>query len=137
MRHRVKGKRLGRDMGHRKALRRNLMVALFEHEEIMTTEAKARAIRAESEKLITKAKRALAMEFENEADKQARLVHARRIVLARLGNNRAAMLKVFDELAPRYAERPGGYTRMFKVGPRQGDNAPMAVLQLLPEGEDG
>lgn len=131
MRHRVKGKRLGRDMGHRKALRRNLMAALFEHEEIMTTEAKARAIRAESEKLITKAKRALATGDE------AKTVHARRIVLARLGNKREVMLKVFDELAPRYAERPGGYTRMFKVGLRQGDSAEMAVLQLLPEGDEG
>ena len=131
MRHRVKGKRLGRDMGHRKALRRNLMAALFEHEEIMTTEAKARAIRAESEKLITKAKRALATGDE------AKAVHARRIVLARLGNKREVMLKVFDELAPRYAERPGGYTRMFKVGLRQGDSAEMAVLQLIPEGDEG
>lgn len=131
MRHRVSGKRLGRDMGHRKALRRNLMAALFEHEEIMTTEAKARAIRAESEKLITKAKRALATGDE------AKAVHARRIVLARLGNKREVMLKVFDELAPRYAERPGGYTRLFKVGLRQGDSAEMAVLQLIPEGDEG
>jgi large subunit ribosomal protein L17 len=105
------------------------MVELYEHEEILTTEAKARAIRSEAEKLITKAKRALATDDPN------RGVHARRIVLARLGNNRAAMEKVFASLAPRYQERPGGYTRMFKVAPRQGDNAPMVLLQLLPEGE--
>ena len=130
MRHRVKGKQLNRDTAHRKALRRNLMAALFEHEEIMTTEAKARAIRGEAEKLITKAKRALATEND------AKAVHARRIVLSRLGNKRTAMLKVFDELAPRYEDRPGGYTRMFKVGARKGDDAPMVILQLLPEGED-
>lgn len=129
MRHRVAGRRLSRDMGHRIALRRNLMVELYEHEEILTTEAKARAIRSEAEKLITKAKRALATEDTN------RGVHARRIILARLGNNRTAMEKVFAELAPRYQERPGGYTRMFKVGPRAGDNAPMVLLQLLPAGE--
>ena len=128
MRHRVKGKRLGRSSGHRKSLRRNLIVALFEHEEILTTEAKARAIRGEAEKLITKAKRAQATGDEHKG------VHARRIVLARLGNKREAMLKVFDELAPRYQDRPGGYTRIFKVGPRKGDDAPMAVLQLIPDG---
>lgn len=130
MRHRVAGKKLNRDSGHRKALRRNLMTSVIEHEEIITTEAKAKAIRGELEKLITKAKRALA------TGDDARAVHARRIVLARLGNNREAMLKIFDEYAPRYEDRPGGYTRIFKVGPRQGDNAPMVMLQLIPEGED-
>lgn len=129
MRHRVRGKRLGRDMDHRKSLRRNLMADLFTHEEIMTTHAKAQAIRGEAEKLITKAKRALAK------DDVAAGVHARRIVLARLGNKRAVTLKVFDELAPRYETRPGGYTRMLKVGNRKGDNAPMVVLQLVKENE--
>ncbi len=129
MRHRVAGKQLGRDTKHRKALRRNLITALVEHEEIITTEAKAKAIRGEAEKLITKAKRALVH------DEPSRAVHARRIVLARLGNNREATLKIFDELAPRYEDRPGGYTRVFKIGPRAGDAAPMVLLQLLPEGE--
>ena len=128
MRHRVHGKRLGRDMGHRKALRRNLMNALIMNERIETTEAKAQAIRSEVEKLITKAKRGLAHEDE------ARAVHARRIVLARLGNNRETMLKVFDELAPRYEDRPGGYTRRFRLGPRKGDGAKMVLLELLPDG---
>lgn len=127
MRHRVHGKRLGRDMGHRKALRRNLMNALIMNGRIETTEAKAQAIRSEVEKLITKAKRGLAHEDE------ARAVHARRIVLARLGNNREAMLKVFDELAPRYEDRPGGYTRRFRLGPRKGDGAKMVLLELLPD----
>jgi large subunit ribosomal protein L17 len=127
MRHRVSGKRLGRDAGHRKALRRNLIAALFEHEEIITTEAKAKAIRGEAEKIITKAKRALAHEDP------ARAVHARRMALARLGNNRGVVLKVYDELAPRFEDRAGGYTRVYKVGPRKGDNAPMVMIQLLPK----
>jgi len=127
MRHRVAGKKLSRDTDHRRSLRRNLMAALVEHGEIVTTEAKARAIRSEVEKLITKAKRALA------GDNPAQAVHARRIVLARLGNKKETMFKIFDELAPRYQERPGGYTRMFKIGPRQGDSAPMAMIQLLSE----
>jgi large subunit ribosomal protein L17 len=126
MRHKVAGKKLNRDTGHRKALRRNLMNALILNERIKTTEAKAKAIRAEVEKLITKAKRGLAHENPQRA------VHARRIVLARLGNNRAAMLKVFDELAPRYESRPGGYTRRFRLGPRKGDAAEMVLLELLP-----
>lgn len=129
MRHRVSGKKLNRDTDHRKALRRNLMAALFMHEEIITTEAKAKAIRSEAEHLITKAKRALSQ------DNPARAVHARRIVLAHLGNNRTAMLKVFDTLAERFKDRPGGYTRRFKVAPRKGDNASMVMLQLLPEDE--
>jgi large subunit ribosomal protein L17 len=129
MRHQVAGKKLNRDTDHRRALRRNLIGELIKHEEIITTEAKARAIRGEAEKLITKAKRALA-----DGD-VAKGVHARRIVLARLGNNREATLKIFDTLAPRFQTRPGGYTRMFKVGNRQGDNAPMVMLQLLREGE--
>lgn len=130
MRHRVAGYKLSRDSGHRTALRRNLMAELIKHEEIITTETKAKAIRGEVEKLITKAKRALAQ------DNEAYGVHARRIVLARLGNKREAMLKIFDELAPRYEERPGGYTRIFKVPPRQGDNAQMAMIQLIPEDEN-
>jgi len=127
MRHRVSGKKLGRDADHRKALRRNLIAALFEHEEIITTEAKARAIRGEAEKIITQAKRALAH------DDPARAVHARRLAIARLGGKRDVVLKVYDELAPRFEDRPGGYTRVFKVGPRKGDNAPMVMIQLLQE----
>jgi large subunit ribosomal protein L17 len=129
MRHRVSGKKLGRDSGHRKALRRNLIAALFEHEEIITTEAKAKAIRGEAEKIITQAKRALAH------DDPARAVHTRRLAIARLGGKRDVVLKVYDELAPRFEDRPGGYTRVFKVGPRKGDNAPMVMIQLLQKGE--
>ncbi len=128
MRHKVAGKRLGRDKDHRKALRRNLINALFRHERIETTEAKARAIRGEAEKLITIAKRALDHEDPN------RGVHARRIVFARL-RNKESVAKVFNELAPRYAERPGGYTRMYKLGMRKGDAARMALLELVDREE--
>jgi large subunit ribosomal protein L17 len=130
MRHRVAGKRLSRDRDHRIALRRNLMCALIEHEQIKTTEAKAKAIRGEVEKLITKAKRAMNHEDE------AREVHARRLIRARLGNNREAANKVFDELAPRFEDRPGGYTRRYKLGPRKGDGAMMVLIELLPEEDE-
>ncbi len=130
MRHRVAGKKLGRDKDHRKALRRNLMVSLIMHESIKTTEAKAKAIRSEVEKLITKAKRAMAH------DDEMREVHAIRLIRARLGNNREAALKVFEDLALRYEDRPGGYTRRYRLGPRKGDGAMMVLLELLPEDED-
>lgn len=124
MRHKVAGKRLGRSKDHRKALRRNLINALFEHERIKTTEAKARAIRAEAEKLITIAKRALA------SGDNSRQVHARRLLNSRL-NNKAIVAKIFDELAPRYEDRPGGYTRTYKLGLRNGDAAKMALIELV------
>jgi large subunit ribosomal protein L17 len=127
MRHRVAGKKLSRSKDHRKALRRNLMNALFLNGQIKTTEAKARAIRSEAEKIITKAKRGIAH------PEPEREVHARRLVLARLGNNRAAMEMVFEEYAPRFEDRPGGYTRVFKLGPRKGDNAMMVLMELLPD----
>lgn len=124
MRHRVAGKKLGRTKDQRKLLRRNLMNELFRHERIQTTRAKAEAIRAESERLITLAKRGTAAEDE------ARGVHARRIALSRL-NNRDSVQKLFDILAPRYADRPGGYTRMYKLGFRNGDRAEMVLLELV------
>lgn len=127
MRHRVAGKRLSRSKDHRKALRRNLMNALFLNGQIKTTDAKAKAIRAEAEKIITKAKRSLAH------PDPAREVHARRLVYARLGNNRSATEMVFDEYAPRFEDRPGGYTRVFKLGPRKGDGAMMVLMELLPD----
>jgi len=122
MRHKVAGRILGRDIGHRKALFRNLIKALYTHERIMTTEAKARAIRADAEKLITKAKRGL-------ADGGNR-VHAQRQVVAYLDDKTIAK-KVFDEFAPRYVSRNGGYTRMIKLGKRQGDAADMVILELV------
>lgn len=122
MRHRVAGKKLGRSTGHRKALRRNQIKQLFTYGRIKTTEAKAKSVRPEAEKLITLAKRGLADENYG--------VHARRLATARLGDRRAMQL-LFDEIAPRYEERPGGYTRIVKLGPRQGDGAEMVVLELV------
>ncbi len=123
MRHRVAGKKLSRDMDHRTALRRNLITELFRHEQIRTTRAKAEAIRADAEHIITLAKRGLAH------DDPARAIYARRLANARL-NDPAVAEKLFAVLAPRYAERKGGYTQMFKLGLRQGDRAEMVVLQL-------
>jgi len=116
MRHRKAGRKLGRSSGHRKALYRNLIIELFRHERIKTTEAKAKAIRPLAEKLITLGKR---------GD-----LHARRLAAARL-NDPFAVKKLFEELAPRYEDRPGGYTRILKLGRRQGDGAEMAIIELV------
>ncbi len=125
MRHKVAGYRLGRSKDARRALRRNLIKQLFEHERIKTTQAKAQAIRGEAEKLITLAKHG------NTAG-GAKMVHARRLAAARLVNP-ASVRKLFDDIAPRYADRLGGYTRMLKLGPRQGDSAEMVLLELVEE----
>ncbi len=128
MRHRVAGSRLNRSMGHRTAMRRALVTELFRHERIQTTEAKAKAIRGQAEKLITLAKRGLAVEETI----PERGVHARRLAAGRL-NDPEIVQKLFDELGPRYVERPGGYTRIIKLGPRKGDAARMAVIELVEE----
>ena len=125
MRHRVAGRILGRSSAHRRALRRNLITQLFLHGQIETTEAKARAIRPAAEKLITLAKRGLQKDAAGQ-------VHARRLANARL-NGKEAVTKLFDEIAPMYEARPGGYTRMVKIGRRRGDNAEMAMLELVGE----
>ncbi len=135
MRHRVAGKRLNRSSGNRKALRRNLVTALLLHERIETTEAKARAIRGQAEKLITLAKRGLVAEQED----PARGVHARRLAVGRMnrwvtgsdGITVDILAKLFNDIAPRFEDRPGGYTRMYKLGPRKGDAAPMVLLELV------
>ena len=137
MRHRVAGKRLNRSSGHRRALRRNLVTALFYHERIETTEAKAKAIRGQAEKLITLAKRGLVSEQED----PARGVHARRLAAGRMdrwvtepdGTRVDILGKLFEDIAPRYVDRPGGYTRVYKLGPRKGDAAPMVLLELVEE----
>ncbi len=136
MRHRVRGKKLGRDSGHRKALRANLIKALVEHERIKTTKSKAQFVRPHMERLITIAKRGLAKAEETGREEVA--VHARRVVASRLHNDRVLVQKIFDELAPRYEGREGGYTRVYKLGPRKGDNADMVLLELVDsEYEDG
>ncbi len=129
MRHKVAGKHLGRDTDHRRLLRRNLMNALFRHERIKTTEAKADAIRAEAEKLITMAKRSVST--SDPADG----VHHRRIIFARL-RDKDNVAKLFDVLAPRYEDRAGGYTRVYKLGPRKGDAAHMVLLELVDREEE-
>lgn len=125
MRHRVAGRILGRTPAHRRALRRNLITQLFVHGQIETTEAKARAIQADAEKLITLAKRGLQKD-------EAGQVHARRTAASRLFGPEAVQ-KLFAEIAPRYKERPGGYTRLVKIGHRAGDSAKTAMLALVEE----
>ena len=125
MRHRVAGKHLKRDYDQRRALRRSLLKALFTHERIKTTEAKADFIRAEAEKLVTIAKRGLAH------TDPTRAIHARRTVASHIDNDRTLVGKIFDKIAPRYENRAGGYTRVYKLGPRKGDNAPMVLLEFV------
>lgn len=113
-----KGKRLGGSPAHQRLILANLVTALFEHGRITTTEAKARMLRPFAEKLITKAKR---------GD-----LHNRREVLKTI-RDKGVVHVLFTEIAPTFAERPGGYTRITKIGPRKGDNAPMAVIELVTE----
>ena len=112
----TKGPRLGGGASHERHILANLATALFEHGRITTTEAKARRLRPVAERLITKAKR---------GD-----MHARRQVLATI-RDKGVVHVLFTEIGPRYANRDGGYTRIIKVGPRKGDNAPMAVIELV------
>lgn len=126
MRHGVAGYKLGRTKGARIALRRTLMKQLFTHERITTTRAKAEAIRGEAERMITVARRSA------EATEIGK-VNARRLVAARLGGGPEVVQKIFDEIAPRFATRPGGYTRMLKLGARLGDSAQMVILELVEE----
>jgi len=125
MRHQVAGYRLGRSKAARIALRRNLIKQFFTHERIHTTRAKAAAIRGEAERLITIAR--------NSAEgSDAEKVHAQRMVASRLGDNRLNK-RLFEEIAPRFANRNGGYTRVLKLGPRMGDSAEMVILELVEE----
>ena len=117
MRHNQSGRKLGRTAAHRKMMYRNLVTALLEHERIQTTVIKAKETRSLAEKLITLAKR---------GD-----LHARRLAARKL-NDPAVLQKLFEEVGPRYAERPGGYTRILRMsGGRKGDNAEMAILELV------
>jgi len=117
MRHQKNRHKLSRSSSHRKALLMNLCKEVIEHERIKTTEAKAKAVKPEIEKLITLAKR---------GD-----LHARRQALSTLGQDKFVVHTLFAEVAPRYAERPGGYTRIIKLGPRLGDAAEMAYIELV------
>jgi large subunit ribosomal protein L17 len=125
MRHQVSGYKLGRSKAARIALRRNLIKQFFTHERIRTTRAKAAAIRSEAERLITIAR--------NSAEgTDSEKVHAQRLVASRLGDNRLNK-RLFEEIAPRFTSRNGGYTRVLKLGPRTGDSAEMVLLELVEE----
>ena len=117
MRHAKQRHKLSRDSAHRRALLRNLCREVIEHERIKTSQAKAKAVKPKLEKLITLAKR---------GD-----LHARRQALSELGQDKFLVHKLFEEVAPRYAERPGGYTRIVKLGPRRSDSTEMVFLELV------
>ena len=117
MRHQKTRNKLSRSSAHRKALLANLCKEVIEHERIKTTEAKAKAVKPEVEKLITLAKR---------GD-----LHARRLLLSKLGQDKFIVHKLVEEIAPRYIERPGGYTRIVKLGPRRSDSTEMVFLELV------
>ena len=116
MRHRVKGRKLGRRTAHREAMLQGMVAALIAHERVTTTEAKARELQGLAEKLITKGR--------------GGSLHLRRQALAVIPD-KDAVGKLFDEIGPRYADRNGGYTRLTKLAMRQGDSAPMALLELV------
>jgi large subunit ribosomal protein L17 len=126
MRHKVAGYRLSRSKDQRTGLRRTLIKQFFTHERMKTTRAKALAIRGEAERMIT-----IARNSANGSDIDK--VNARRLIAARLGGDPEVVKKLFDEIAPRYANRNGGYTRLFKLGPRLGDAAEMVLLELVEE----
>ena len=117
MRHRKQKGKLSRDASHRKALFMNLSREVIDHERIKTTQAKAKAVAPELERLITLAKR---------GDQ-----HARRQAMSALGQDKFVVYKLFEEIAPRYADRPGGYTRILKLGPRRSDSTEMVFLELV------
>ncbi|MBN2847203.1 MAG: 50S ribosomal protein L17 [Coriobacteriia bacterium] len=116
MRHAKKGRKLGTDASHTRAMLRSLAAALLANERIKTTETRAKEVRALVDRIIGWGKR---------GD-----VHARRLALAELGDQ-ALVKKVFDDIAPRFADRDGGYTRILKLGPRKGDAAPMVIMELV------
>ena len=120
MKHKIKFNRLGRKAAHRAALHRNMVISLFKYERIKTTIAKAKEIRRTAEKLITKAK--------------LDTVHRRRIV-SRIIHNKGILTKLFTDIAPRFLERPGGYTRIIKLGQRPADAAEMVFLEFIERTE--
>ena len=120
MRHNVHGRKLGRTSAHRTAMFRNQLASLVEHEKIRTTLEKAKELRPLAERVITRGKKDS--------------LHSRRLV-ARLLPDRKHVTKLFEEIAPRFADRPGGYTRIVKLGPRKGDGAEMALLELVEKSE--
>jgi large subunit ribosomal protein L17 len=129
MRHRVFGKKLGRNGSQRKALKLSLTRALLEHGRIRTTRAKADFVRANVEKLITLAKRSA------KTGNAGTVLHAQRIAASRLNNDRVLVQKLFAEIAPRFENRAGGYTRILRLDPRKGDSAEMVLIELTERDE--
>jgi large subunit ribosomal protein L17 len=125
MRHNIAGYRLGRNKDQRLSLRRTMVNQLLTHERIQTTKAKAMFIRGETEKLITLARKS---GKGTDTDK----VNARRMAISRIGNA-TTVKKLFDEIAPRFENRNGGYTRILKLGPRKGDSSDMVLIELVEE----
>lgn len=119
MRHLKAGKKLNRTSAHRKALFRNLVTSLLAHEQVQTTDAKAKAVRRWADRMISLGKRGT--------------LHARRQALAFV-QSKSVVKKLFDEVGPRFRDRPGGYTRVIKIGHRRGDAAPMSVIELTDRG---
>jgi large subunit ribosomal protein L17 len=122
MRHRNQGRKLNRTASHRKAMFINMAAALIKHEQIKTTLPKAKELRPVVEKLVTLSRRG------------TKDLHARRQAIAQIGDE-VQVTKLFDVIGPRYATRPGGYTRVLKAGPRHGDNAPMAFIEFVDRDE--
>jgi large subunit ribosomal protein L17 len=120
MRHLKTGRKLNRTAAHRKALMRNLVKALIQREQIRTTDAKAKELRRWADRIVTLGKKGT--------------VHARRLAFAYLGSRRLVQ-RLFDEVAPRFQGRAGGYTRVLKIGPRRGDAAPLSVVEWTVRGE--
>ena len=135
MRHRKSGRKLGRNSSHRKAMWSNMVASLVTHGRIETTEAKAKELRGIAERTINwgvSVHELLAKDAEKlSQDEKAKLVHARRMA-KRVLKDKGALSKLFDEVAPRYVGRPGGYTRVLKTRFRTGDAAPMAFIELVP-----
>lgn len=139
MRHRKSGRKLGRSSSHREAMFRNMATSLIEEERIQTTSAKAKELRRVVERLITMGKRnapSVVAKAAND-DERARLTAARVAAVRQAGKvvrNRYALQKLFGDIAERFVDRPGGYTRIIKSGRRLGDNAEMSIIELLPDG---
>jgi len=137
MRHRKSGRRLGRNSSHRKAMYRNMATSLLEHGRIQTTDAKAKELRKVVERLISLGKRVPPSVIEAAEGEEQRALRARRVHAVRQARkwvaNRDVLQVLFSEYSERYQDRPGGYTRITKIGRRPGDNAPMSIIELVEE----
>ena len=133
MKHQIHtGSKLGRSAPQRNSMRRTMITQVIEHERIQTTQAKAKYIRSDLEKLITLAKHGLKARAEETPGGTARFVNTRRLAAGRM-NDPEMVRKLFDTIAPRYEKRPGGYTRILKIGLRKGDSAEMVLLEMVEE----